>query len=205
MGRIRCERAAAWGRGAAAQGRRCRFTFAPQSAPTRPATLPHRAPDNSPGTAGPRPRRGPGRTGGPWCTARRARSPGVPPVLFLKQQLGVRGAECAPTSLGREGGSARLGRPGLSSLDQDSLLSGSSQAQSRPRRLGSPLAAEAAGDARGTGLAQRDCSWNGNFRFSPLSFNPRVGKGRLLPGFVLGVFAGKKREGGGEKTSRQSA
>lgn len=70
------------------------------------------------------------------------------------------------------------------------------------RAPGGPAAA-ARGDARGQARSGgRSCG--GNFRFPPRAFSPRVGEGRPLPGFVSGVFAGKRREGGREDASGRS-
>lgn len=58
------------------------------------------------------------------------------------------------------------------------------------------------GCARDKGESLRkDSSWRGNFRFSLLSSNERVGRGRLLPGFVSSLLAGgkKKKERGERK------
>lgn len=160
---------------------------APRVLPPGPARSGH-----SPGTAGPRPRRGPGRPGGPWRTARLAGPPGVPPVLPSKRRRGCE-AECAPSGV--------AGRPPRLPGDPDSP--GSGPAGSRPRLPGRPAAA-APSDARGQGSLGGGRSCSGNFRFPPRAFNPRVGEGRPLPGFVSGVFAGKRREGGREGGRVQS-
>ena len=46
---------------------------------------------------------------------------------------------------------------------------------------------------------RKDTSWRGNFRFSPLSSKERVGRGRLLPGFVSSLLAGGKKKERGER------
>lgn len=63
--------------------------------------------------------------------------------------------------------------------------------------LGPPCGGDSdPGDAREKrgGGSPESSSWRGNFRFSPLSSKAQVGRGRLLPGFVSSLLAGKKKK-----------
>lgn len=72
--------------------------------------------------------------------------------------------------------------------------------------LGPPCGGDSdPGDAREKrgGGSPESSSWRGNFRFSPLSSKAQVGRGRLLPGFVSSLLAGKKKKRKKERGERK--